>query len=525
MSLRHRNQQSGAVLARLLPEWVQRVRDGAVETVLASELQPGDRVRVPPGEPFPADGEVLAGATEVNEALLTGESFPRAREAGDAVIAGSINLLQPVDVRVTATGLDSTVSALGRLLEKARSSRSGVSLLAERIASRFVLGVLLLATTIGLWWLLRQPDMALQVTLAVLVVSCPCALSLAAPSAVAAASRALLKRGVILTRGDAIERLASVDSVVFDKTGTLTSGQPEITRIALNPGRPGWDRDTVLQLATSLESASAHPLASAFHSALPLVELEQVDVAAGQGVAARVDGKLFRIGSRAFTQGAGAEDAEDRGDRGSVWLADESGWLAEFQLRDALRDGAAETVRYFSEQGLESFILSGDSRHNVEAVARELGIGHWQSALDPARKLAALGQLKASGRRLLMVGDGVNDAPVLAAADVSIAVQGGSELANSAADMILAGRSLGLVRAARELALRTRRIIAQNISWAVLYNVTMIPLAATGLLQPWMAAIGMSASSLLVVLNAARIGRGGPQADAARVSQATPEAA
>jgi Cu2+-exporting ATPase len=505
MSARHRNQQSGSVLARLLPEWTRRLRDGQTETVLASELQPGDHVRVPPGEAFPADGVILQGETEVNEALLTGESFPLGKVPGSPVIAGSVNLLQPVDVRVAATGLDSTVSALGRLLERARARRSSMALLAERVAGRFVVTVLALAGIIAAWWLTRAPDQALPVTLAVLVVSCPCALSLAVPSAVAAASRALLRRGIILTRGDAIERLAGIDTILFDKTGTLTLDTLRIREIQINPARPEITEEFVLSLAASLESASAHPLATAFRGEAPLRAMDGVEVFPGQGVRGQFGGATYRIGSPHFALGPAAPPGEDRG---AVWLSDELGWLAEFVLSDGLREGAGDAVRYCREQNLRTVILSGDTRARVAAAADALGVNEWKAGLTPAGKLEALAHLESEGSRVLMVGDGVNDAPVLAAADVSIAVQGGSELANSAADLILTGRSLALVCEARDLACATRRVIKQNMVWALLYNATMIPLAASSVLQPWMAAVGMSASSLLVVLNAARISWG-----------------
>jgi Cu2+-exporting ATPase len=507
MVLRHRNQQSGSVLARLLPEWVERVTPGGRETVLASDLETGDRVLVRPGESFPADGRVIRGETEVNEALLTGESFPRARRMGDNVIAGSINLLQPVEIEVTRAGMETTVSALGRLLEKARAKRSSVNLLIEQIASKFVMGVLLVAAASCAWWWHHEPAQALQVTLAVLVVSCPCALSLAAPAAVAAGSRALLRHGIILTRGEALEGLSQVDTVLFDKTGTLTAGSPQIARVTLNPERAGRDENQLRQIAARLEAASAHPVAQAFRLDQPVLPPEGVDVVAGQGVRGTIEGQEYRIGRAQFTH-EGAPDSLSKD--GTLWLADEQGWLARFELKDRLREGAKETVRRFGSAGLETIILSGDAAANVEPVASELAVHRWYAGLQPAGKLAELETLKNNGRRLLMVGDGINDAPVLAAADVSMAVQGGSELANSAADLILTGRSLGLVWTARELARATRRIIKQNMFWAISYNVTMIPLAVSGWLEPWMAALGMSASSLLVVLNAARLGRGAP---------------
>jgi Cu2+-exporting ATPase len=483
MSLRHRNLQSGAVLARLLPEWAVRVTADGNETVLTTGLAPGDIVRVRAGEAFPADGAIAEGDTEVNEALLTGESFPRARVQGEAVIAGSINLLQPVLFEVTAAGGQSTVSQLGRLLDKARSCRDGSSLLAERYASWFIVAVLLIAVVTGVWWAGHDSDRALGVVLAVLVVSCPCALSLAAPSAIAAASRALLRVGVILTGGGALESLAGIRRVLFDKTGTLTSGRPRIAEIELNPDRPGLVEKEVRDLAAALEAASAHPLAHAFRRPGVLPEVDQVAVEAGRGVCGRIGGTGYRIGSKQFA----LPDGQSRqGGKDGTWLAD---------------------MRYFRDRGVEPAIASGDQAPAVRQVADALGITDWHAGLSPEGKLEVLSRIKARDGHTLAVGDGVNDAPLLAAADVSMAVQGGTELANSAADLILTGRSLDGVREACEMAVATRRIIAENMLWAVAYNVTMIPLAFSGLLKPWMAALGMSASSLLVVLNAARLGR------------------
>ncbi len=318
----------------------------------------------------------------------------------------------------------------------------------------------------------------------------------------------MLRRGIILTRGEALEILAGTDTVLFDKTGTLTSGHPIVVKVHVNNERASVTEASAFLLAASLESASAHPLAQAFHSNDPLLPLERAETIAGQGVRGWIENREYRIGRQEFAwpEGNISPDSE----QGQVFLADENGLIAGFEVRDALRVGAGDTVRRFREAGIDTVILSGDTAVNVEPVASELNIRNWHAGLDPAGKLAVLASLKNEGRRTLMVGDGINDAPVLAAADVSIAVQGGTELANSAADLILTGRSLELVWQARELALSTRRTIAQNLFWALLYNATMIPLAASGLLQPWMAAIGMSASSLLVVLNAARLGRQTP---------------
>ena len=521
MMLRHRNLQAGAALARLLPEWAERIRDGRRGTVPASDLETGDRVLVRVGESFPADGHICAGSTEVDEALLTGESRPMARAPGDRVIAGTINLVQPVEVEVTASGQDTTVSSMGRLLLRAQATRPATHSLPAWLVPAFIGAVLTIAAATWLGWRHLGDPRAFSTMLAVLVASCPCALSLALPVVHAAASRRLLDEGVLLTRGDALHALNEIDTVVFDKTGTLTQGAPEIAAITLNPERGGLERIGILQIAAALEAASAHPIAHAFISAfaaaersLPpnlagstLAELRldgPVLVRPGRGLEARIDGVTWRIGTAEFTdafdQGAG-DDA--------VWLADRRGWVARFELRDALRPDAAETAERLRRAGLDLHILSGDGRDAVAAVAGRLHIPQFRARQTPTMKLEALQALRAAGRHTLMVGDGVNDAPVLAAADVSMTVKGGAELANSTADLILTGESLGLVMTAREIARRARQLIRQNLSWAVLYNASVMPLAISGMLKPWMAALGMSLSSLLVVANAARLVREG----------------
>ena len=505
MSLRHRNQQSGAMLARLLPEWSEKLVDGAAVTIASSELVAGDRVRVRGGESFPADAVIEEGATEVNEALLTGESYPVAKATGDAVMAGSVNLGSAVTVRVAATGPESSISTLGRLLHRARSLRDSSASLADRYASLFVVGVLLIAGLSLGYWLFREPSEALGVTLAVLVVSCPCAFSLASPSAVAAASRALLKRGIILTRGQALDKLATIEQVIFDKTGTLTSGLPTIEAVELNPQRPELDRAGVVRIAAALEQYSAHPLALAFRTSVGLPSVDEPESAQGRGLGGRIDGLEYRIGTPAYL--AGFAENEPPADGRGIWLADRQGWLAMFRLVDPLREGARELADHLRAQGIGMAILSGDQENAVASVARELGIEDWQSGQTPEMKLEQLQARPDHGKSTLMVGDGVNDAPVLAAAGVSISVHSGTELANSVADLILTGRSLGLVAEALALARRARHIVRQNLVWAAAYNLVMIPLAVSGGLRPWMAAAGMSASSLLVVLNAGRISK------------------
>jgi len=510
MVLRHKNLQAGAALARLLPEWAERLRDGRRETVPADELEVGDRILVRAGESFPADGLVSSGATEVDEALLTGESQAVPRSGGDAVIAGTINLSQPVEVEVTASGQRTTVSAMGHLLLRAQSTRPATHSLPAWLVPAFIFVVLFIAIATWSAWQFLDPSRAFPAMLAVLVASCPCALSLALPVVHAAASKRLLDEGILLTRGDALHTLNEIDSVVFDKTGTLTRGCPEITDVSLNSEHGELGRDGALRIAAALEGGSAHPIARAFRAAEQALPVTQTTlrldgplvVHAGQGVAGRIDGRSWRIGSAEF---AGAPSERRR--ENAVWLGDSTAWVARFSLQDALRPGARETVARLQQEGLDTRILSGDVGEAVAATAERLGIAEHVSRQTPAMKLEALENLRIQGHSTLMVGDGVNDAPVLAAADVSMTVKGGAELANSTADLILTGESLTLLNRAREIARRARQLIRQNLAWAVLYNLSVLPLAVSGALKPWSAALGMSLSSLLVVANASRLVR------------------
>jgi len=505
MMLRHRNLQAGAALARLLPEWAERLVDGGRETVPAGDLEPGDRVLVRVGEAFPADGVLHQGSTEVDEALLTGESRALPRAPGDCVIAGTINLSQPVELEVTASGQETAVSSLGRMLLRAQSSRPAAHNLPSWLVPVFIVAVLAIAGATWLFWNSLDDARAFPAMLSVLVASCPCALSLALPVVYAAASRRLLDEGILLTRGEALHTLTTVDTVVFDKTGTLTQGAPQIEAVRLNPARDGFDESTALAIAAALEGASAHPIARAFQSAAPrsvAERAEAVEVLPGLGLKGRVGGVDWRIGTAALTGISGAEP-----DDGAIWLADGAGWIARFELRDRLRPDTAATLDALRRDGLDTWILSGDASDAVDAVAERLHVEQRLARQTPAMKLQRLEALRGQGRVSLMVGDGVNDAPVLAAADVSMTVKGGAELANSTADMILTGESLGLVATARRVALRARGLVRQNLAWAILYNASVMPLAVSGLLKPWMAALGMSLSSLLVVANASRLVR------------------
>jgi len=502
--IRHRNLQTGLALARLLPEWAELVKDSEAEQVPAIDLRTGDMVRVRAGQTFPADGKITEGYTEVNESLLTGESRPVIKRCGENVIAGSINQTQAVMVRVSKDPDESTVSMMGRMLLKSQTHRSRYARLSERYAGWFVAVVLTIAGITALWWLNNDMSMLFPATLAVLVISCPCALALATPAAIASASRALLENGVLLTRGAALETMGSIDTVVFDKTGTLTTGVPVILDTIINPARNGYDEVTVLRIAALLEIDSSHPVSRAFAD----VQVDRNDVKKlvnhENGVEGRVDDARYKLGNAAFTR---VNVTELQRSGGSLWLVDYSGWIARFDLDDGLRDGAITTMEALKARGLELMILSGDHPHLVASVAERTGIATWHAEQSPKMKMELLESMQAAGKRVLMVGDGINDAPVLSTATVSMTVRGASELANSTADFILTGNSLTLVEVVFASAARTRKVILQNLSWALGYNLLAVPFAAAGMIVPWMAALGMSLSSLLVVMNSGRLAR------------------
>jgi len=511
MMLRHRNLQAGTALARLLPEWAERITTDGRETIPSSDLVDDDRVLVRVGESFPADGLILDGVTDVDEALLTGESRAVTRRSGDAVIAGTINLSQPVEVEVTASGQETTISSLGRLLLLAQSRRPTSSAIPSWLVPVFIVAVLLVAGGTWLGWQFVDPGRAFSAMLSVLVASCPCALSLALPVVYAAASHRLLDEGILLTRGEALQALTRIDSVVFDKTGTLTRGVPEITRVEINPERSSFSTDQAIGVAAAIEASSAHPIARAFRQAadeavseIP-IKAENVTVHPAQGLEGLVEDIQWKIGKAEFAAPAGTASGDD-----SIWLADSEGWVARFELQDSLREDAQSTVVNLSQAGLPITMLSGDSREAVDRIADRLEITDRHARQSPEMKLEKLEAMREGGQHVLMIGDGVNDAPVLAAADVSMTVKGGAELANSAADMILTSDSLGLVSKAIETARRTRQLVHQNLTWAVIYNASVMPLAISGMLKPWMAALGMSLSSLLVVANASRLVRRKP---------------
>jgi P-type Cu2+ transporter len=502
MSARHRAVSTGDALLRLVPATALRIRSGLRERVPVSALTEGDRIVVPVGECFPADGSIVVGRTEVDEAMLTGESRPVSKTEGMAVIAGSLNVGGPVEIALSAVGAGTILAGIVRLLERAQTERPRIARLADRAATWFVTRVLLGALIVALLWLWIDPTRAFESTLSVLVVTCPCALSLATPTVVTATTATLARQGLLVTRADAIEALAQVDHVVFDKTGTLTEGKPRIEKVWVLRGHS----EDALRIAAGLEQASEHPLAHAFAHIQTDQRAQGVVVFPGEGLEGVLQGTLWRIGTKPFVAAIAGPPPADCVDA-SIYLGDGSGWHAAFQLEDSVRTDAAATVRALQQLTLTCHMASGDHTEAVALTAGRLGISDWRARQMPDEKVAFVRSLSVQGHRVLAVGDGINDAPVLAAASVSAALGTGSALAQATADVVVLRGDLATLPTAIATARRATRIIRQNLAWATLYNLVALPIAALGWIPPWLAAIGMSTSSLVVVLNALRLTR------------------
>ena len=486
-------------LARARPELATReLADGAREVVPTAALVPGDIACIAAGDTVPADGILLDAPARFEEALLTGEAHPVARVPGDTIHAGTVCREAPARIRVERVGAGTRLSQLESLVERAQSHRPRAARLADAVSGRFVAGILLAAVLVYIGWRIHDPSRALEVTIALLVISCPCALSLAVPTALSVAHGSLARLGVLSTRPDALGTLATVTDLVFDKTGTLGSGEPVLARTETPGGRV--DAREARAVASALERDSLHPIARAFagHDAgLPVASVEEFP---GQGISGIVDGRAWRLGRAEFATG-GRDD-------GALWLGDGRVAAARFVLEEPLRADAAAAVAGLRDLGVDVQLSSGDAADSVEAFAARLDIARAASRQSPEDKLAGVHALQAAGHTVAMVGDGLNDAPVLAGADVSIAIGSGAALAHRAAGLVLTAPSLLRLPAAIRLARRTRAIVRQNLAWALGYNLVAIPLAAAGLVTPWVAALGMAVSSLIVTLNALRLARG-----------------
>ena len=517
MSVRHAAGSTSEALLRLLPAAARKRTAEGVEHVPADTLQPGDLIVVPGGETFPADAVITSAPTRADESLVTGEAAPVAKPVGSTVLAGSLNAGDAVDCRVIAVGDGTTLSAVVRLIDRAQSGRPAMASHADRLASRFLGALLALAAVVALTWAWLDPSRLVPTVIAVLVVACPCALSLAVPTVLTAALRRLARQGVLVVNPDALERLAGTTDVVFDKTGTLTAGHPVVTDVTLLPaGKEGIsgpsktvlspNPSAVLRLAAALEAGAAHPLARAFPPRGHVPAVEQLVQITGEGLEGLVEGQRLRIGRASFVAGL-AGPMPGVSAENNLFLGSEYGWLAAFTVRDELRPGVSQLLARLRAAGLRIHLLSGDRTAAVAAVAHALSLSDWRAEARPADKVAYVQALQARGCRVAMVGDGLNDAPVLAAADVSVALQEGTALARAQADLILGGDGPRGLWTAVVTARRGITLMQQNLRWSAAYNLLAVPAAAMGLVAPWLAAIGMSASSLGVVLNALRIGQ------------------
>jgi Cu2+-exporting ATPase len=449
--------------------------------------------------------------------MLTGESLPVKRGKGDRVTGGTMNVDGPVQMRVTAAGRSTVLASMVALLTRAQAERPRITRAGDRFASSFLTRVLIGAALVCAFWCVVEPGRAFDATLAVLVVACPCAFSLATLVAVASANAALARHGILVRDPDAVEGLAKVTRVVFDKTGTLTDGAVTVSRCTALGEVSEFD---CLRIAAALEMGSEHPIARAFTDVAHRgMTAHDVRVVAGCGVTGIVDGTSYRIGTRAFAEenvrspaagGSRATGEPNRDDDAVIYLSSADGDLASFTVSDQPRPESTRTVAAIQQQGLQTEILSGDSLAAVRRLAAHCGIKSFSARRSPTQKLQRVRSLTAQGEFVAMVGDGINDAPVLGGSGVSIAMSRGSALTLASADLILVGNSLQELPRAFLLARRATRVIRQNLVWAAAYNLTAMPLAAMGWVPPWAAAIGMSTSSIVVVLNSLRLIRSAP---------------
>jgi Cu2+-exporting ATPase len=517
LELRLRDKTAGALEAVMnrLPDAVhRRTNVGEWETITLRHLRLQDVIQVRPGEAFAADAQIVAGETQVDEALLTGESRPLPRALGEHVLAGSLNLTATVQVQVTTLGKQTRFGQMVALMESASVSKPSMALLADRVAKPFLWGVLIMSALAAVWGWQYSPAHALMVAVSVLIVTCPCALSLATPAAMLSTAGALAKAGVMLRSLQALQSLAKVDTVIFDKTGTLTSEDFSLQHIAT---RDGIDADQALAWAAALAQHSLHPVSRSLLRAVgdkanTAVVLDNVKEFAGQGVQATLrqasemagleSRKELRLGSAAFC-GVPMKTSEVL----QASLSDQDGWLASFEFAETPREEADATLRALEDLGLRIRILSGDGQASVSQLASRLHVADAMGACSPEEKLKQVKLEQAQGHRVAMVGDGLNDGPVLAGADVSFALGQALPLAQSKADFVFMASNLKPLVATIRLSQQTMQIVRQNLIWAAIYNFACVPLAMLGYLPAWLAGLGMACSSLGVVLNAMRLSK------------------
>lgn len=510
MRARHRMNRAGNNLLTLLPNLALRVDgQGDEQLIAATDINVGDILRVKPGQTIAADGIVLEGISSVDEAALTGEYLPVNKQTGSTLIGGTINVESPLLMQVTAVGAEAQISTIIRLLDRAQQAKPKVALIADKVASYFIWAVLIISVIVYLAWIpYGGAEKAFYVVLSILVVTCPCALALATPTALTAATAALRERGWLISRSHVLETLPQIDRIVFDKTGTLTQGRLTLEQVEL---LADLDEKQVLTLAAGLEKYSTHPIARAFThiKAAPIQNPQQL---AGLGVQGLYqhdengESLELRLGRADFAWPSSDATLTAPDNQGQwLLLASATQPLAWFKLNDSLRSSAQPLINGLKQRGLKISLLTGDPSPSGPRVAEQLGIDDVRIGMTPEGKLATVQAWQQAGEKVLMVGDGINDVPVLAGADLSLAVNEASDLAKTNADSLLTNGQLETLLFALDKGRSARRIIAQNHAWAIGYNVLALPAAAAGIVLPWQAAIGMSLSSVLVVANAMRL--------------------
>jgi len=516
-----------AALQALRPDTARVRRSDGDADIPLNQVRVGDQVVVRPGERVPVDGVIVQGTTHMDESVLTGESLPVSKQVGDRVTGGAINQDGAVVIHTDAVGRDSTLSRIIELVEQAQSAKAPIQRLVDKVSAVFVPVVLLLAlvTLIGWWTLTGDLQLALLNAIAVLVIACPCALGLATPTAIMAGTGVAARHGILIRDAQALEMAHRVNAVAFDKTGTLTQGKPTLIDVRAVEG----DVERLLQQAASLQVSSEHPLArpvldeaARHHLALQLVDAFKV--LPGRGIGGWIAGEWIMLGNRRLMEEEGIDVSKQYGlsktleSRGYTvsWLArsgSSKSLLGLLAFGDALKDTATDAIEQLHRLGIVTTLISGDNRGSANAVANTLGIDSVYAEVLPAEKVQAVVDLQAQGLVVAMVGDGINDAPALAAADVGIAMGTGTDVAMHAAGITLMRGNPALVADALEISRRTYRKIRQNLFWAFIYNVVGIPLAAFGLLNPMVAGAAMAFSSVSVVANALLLKRWKPGSD------------
>jgi len=494
MRARRKAAAASGNLLKLIPAMATTI-DG--EQIPVKSLRIGDQVRVLPGEHIPADGIIIDGRIHIDESMLTGESVPVVKQTGDSVFAGTLNGEESFVLEVRSSKADSMISNIVRLQDEAQLSKPKIAEIADVVARYFVAAILIIAAGTWFYWQQNQPEDAFWIMLAVLVATCPCALSLATPTALTCATSRMGNFGILLRKSHVFETLCKVNHLIVDKTGTLTHGDIEISDVTLHGE---LNKQQSLELAAALESHANHPLARAFrpfqNSQLIVDNIENV---IGSGISGFYCGKPVKIGSASFV----LSDKQSISTN-AIYLSLNNVHVATFTYQDPIRKEAKEFIEQFRAAGIRVTLLTGDSKQNAQLVAEQIGIDDVISEAKPQDKL---NYLKSGGKDdiTMMIGDGINDAPTLAGAHLSIAMGGGTDVAKASADMVLLGDNLDRILKARELALKTRRIIAENLAWSLGYNLLILPLAVAGLVAPYFAVVGMSASSIIVVSNSLRL--------------------